>query len=142
VENPDAVARLDAPAPSGAFLWRARWLAADGALVDDETVLQTGDADLAELRRLPRTALAAEPTAGGWRIRNTGPLAAVAWGPRDARPADDTRLLAALADPRPLLPGEEREIPLVSGEARDGELVVDAWNADPVPLPATSTPDG
>jgi hypothetical protein len=75
-------------------------------------------------------------TAGGWRIRNTGPAAAVAWGPRDVRTPDDARLVAALADPRPLLPGEAREIPLVSGVAHAGELVVDAWNADPVPLPA------
>jgi len=142
VGTPDAAARLEAPTPSGAFLWRARWLAADGSLVDDETVLQTGDADLAVLRALPRTTLAVEATEDGWRIRNTGPVAAVAWGPRDTRPADDTRLLAALADPRPLLPGETRDIPLVSGEPRDGELVVDARNADPVPLPATSTPGG
>ncbi len=140
VGNPDAAARLEAPTPSGAFLWRARWIAADGTTVDDETVLQTGDADLAGLRRLPRATLAAATTAGGWRIRNTGPAAAVAWGPRDVRPADDARLLAALPDPRPLLPGEEREIPLVSGAARDGELVVDAWNADPVPLPASAPP--
>jgi beta-mannosidase len=136
VENPDAMGHLSASTPAGPFLWRARWLAADGTLVDDETVLQTGDAELAGLRLLPRTTLAAEVTAGGWRIRNTGPAAAVAWGPRDVRTPDDARLVAALADPRPLLPGEEREIPLVSGVAHAGELVVDAWNADPVPLPA------
>jgi hypothetical protein len=146
VENPDAVGRLSTPTPDGPFLWRARWLAADGATVDDETVLQTGDADLAGLRHLPRAALAAEATESGWRIRNTGPVAAVAWGPRDVRTPDDTRLIAALADPRPLLPNEERHLPLVSGHPRDGDLVLDAWNADPVPLPAVrpaaSTPGG
>jgi beta-mannosidase len=147
VENPGARAELTAPTPDGPFLWRARWLAADGATVDDETVLQAGDADLAGLRHLPRTALAAVATESGWRVRNTGPVAAVAWGPRDVRTPDDTRRIAALADPRPLLPREERHLPLVSGHPQDGDLVLDAWNADPVPLPPTvqpaaSTPGG
>lgn len=135
IEHPVAVARLDAPTPAGAFLWRARWYAADDAIVDEELVLQTGEADLAGLRALPRTALAAVSTQSGWRIRNTGPVAAVGWGARDVRPAADTRFVGALSDPRPLLPGETREVPLVSGIARSGEFLVDAWNADPVPLP-------
>lgn len=135
VRHPAAVGRLTLPTPAGPFLWRARWTDAGGGEIDDEVLLQTGDADLAALRSLPRTTLAAEAADGGWRIRNTGAVAAVAWGPRDVRPGDDPRLLAALADPRPLLPGASCPVPLVSGEARVGDLVVDAWNADPVPLP-------
>lgn len=135
VRHPVAVASLTLPTPPGPFLWRARWTDADGAEVDDELLLQTGDADLAALRTLPRTTLAVEPADGGWRIRNAGAVAAVGWGLRDVRPGDDPRLLAALGDPRPLLPGAARNLPLVSGEARDGDLVVDAWNADPVSLP-------
>lgn len=136
VGDPGAVASLTLATSAGPFLWRATWTAADGATVDDEVLLQTGDADLAALLALPRTTLAVVPESRGWRVRNTGEVAAVGVGPRDVRPGDDPRLLAALGDPRPLLPGAERHLPLVSGVARDGDLVVESWNADPVPLPA------
>ena len=135
VRHPAAVAGLTLPTPDGPFLWRARWRDVDGAEIDDELLLQTGGADLAALRTLPRTTLRADATPGGWRVGNTGDVAAIAWGPRDVRPGDDLRLLAALSDPRPLLPAAERFVPLVSGSAHHGDLVVDAWNADPVPLP-------
>jgi beta-mannosidase len=135
VGDPHAVAVLRAPAPPGPFLWRATWRHGD-VVVDDELLLQTGDADLAGLRSLPRTTL----TVGDWIVHNTGPVAAVGWGPRDVRPGADRRLLAALGDPRPILPGESRAVRLVSGVARPGDLVVDAWNADPVALAALAAP--
>jgi beta-mannosidase len=135
IGHPVAVGSLTSPTPTGPFLWRVTWTSLDGRLVDDELLLQTGDADLAGLRRLPRTTLAVEPDGDGWRVVNTGTVAAIAWGPRDVRPPADARLLAALGDPRPLLPGAERHLPLVSGDARTGDLVVDAWNADPAHLP-------
>jgi beta-mannosidase len=133
---PVAVARLQAPAPRGPFIWLARWTSADGEPVDEELVLQTGDADLVALRSLPSTRLVAEAVPGGWRVRNVGPVAAVGWGPRDVRPGDDPRLIAALGDPRPLLPSADGFIALVSGRPRDGELTVDAWNAPAVALSA------
>lgn len=135
VGSPAPVASLSTPRPAGPFLWSATWIAPDGETVDDEILVQTGDADLTALRRLPRTTLDVRLDGAGWHVRNTGPVAAVGLGPRDVRPGDDPRLLAALGDPRPLLPGDDRVVRLVSGAPREGDLVVDAWNADPVPLP-------
>ncbi|HEV7743337.1 MAG TPA: glycoside hydrolase family 2 TIM barrel-domain containing protein [Pseudolysinimonas sp.] len=135
VGHPEPVARLTLPTPAGPFVWRACWLDADGATIDDELLLQTGDADLGGLRTPARTSLQVTPEAGGWRVRNDGTSAAIGWGPRDVRPGEDPRLLAALGDPRPLLPGAESFIRLVSGEPLGRDLVVDAWNAEPVPLP-------
>jgi beta-mannosidase len=136
VTDPAPAAVLAAPVPLGPFLWRAVWRHGD-EVVDDELLLQTGDPDLAALRALPRTTL---EVGDDWVVRNTGSTAAIAWGPRDVRPGKDPRLLAALGDPRPILPGQSRAVRLVSGAARAGDLVVDAWNADPVPLPARTLP--
>lgn len=135
IGDPAAAARITLPTPAGPFLWRARWTDAAGTEVDDELVLQTGDADLAALRTLPRTVLEVSAEASGWLVRNTGSTAAVGWGARDVRPGDDTRLLAVLGDPRPLLPGATARLSVVSGTPRPGDLIVDAWNADPRPLP-------
>jgi beta-mannosidase len=137
VTDPAPVAVLAAPVPPGPFLWRAVWRHGD-EVVDDELLLQTGDRDLAALRALPRTTLEVGDDSV---VRNTGSSAAIAWGPRDVRAGEDRRLLAALGDPRPILPGESRGVRLVSGDARAGDVVVDAWNADPVPLPPSVRKD-
>jgi beta-mannosidase len=135
IEHPVAVAGLTAPTPDGVFIWRARWRDGDGRVIDDELLVQTGGFDLAALLSLPGTTLDVAADRDGWRIHNSGEVAAIAWGAHDVRPGDDRRLVAALGDPRPILPGAERHLALVSGEVRGGDLVVDAWNADSVPLP-------
>lgn len=137
VTNPTPMLDLSIPTPPGVFIWHARWTDRDGTLIDDDRVLHTGATDLRELFDLPATTLATTATPEGWTVRNTGRVSAVGLAVHDRRPATDARPLAALGDPRPLLPGEETVIRLASGAALDGDLVVDAFNVTEIALGAT-----
>lgn len=138
VAEPRPSLELTARRPEGIFLWRALWTDPAGRLVDDERVVHTGGADMRDLLTLPATTLAVSTTPEAWQVRNTGSVAVVGLAVHDHRPEHRHEPLAALADPRPILPGETADVVLVSGTAHADDLVVDAFNLPSTGLPALS----
>jgi beta-mannosidase len=129
-EDPRSVGRLELAAPEGLFLWEAEW---DG--IDVERMVATGDADLGALLDLPPAIIEVVRSGDVLTVSHREGPAAIGLRLSDARPGDAAgALLQSTGDPRPLLPGERRSF-LVGG-AGAGELLLEAWNVEPLPVPA------
>lgn len=144
VAEPRAVGTLACPAaalpPAAAVLWDVAWTGPGGALVDREVLVASTGADLSPLLDLPPARLrveaapeaAPEPAARVLVVHEAGP-AALGLQVLDAREVGAPGWLVADGDPRPLLPGERRELRVRwTGAGGPGPLTVEAWNAAPV----------
>jgi beta-mannosidase len=136
VGAPRAVVALTAPPPAAAavVIWEAEWRSPDGTLVDlERTVVSTG-ADLAPLLDLAPAQVDARTEVDGdhWTIRlhHTGGPAAIGLALHDARPIEARGWPVAEGDPRPLLPGESRELHVTwrDDDPAARALVRDGWN--------------
>ena len=128
--EPTAVASLTLQ-PEGLFLWDGEWHAG-GELVDREVVLATGDADLAGLLDLPYAEVRVEADADGVTVQHVAGPAVIGLVLADARDAGASGFVALSGDPRPLLPGECRRLPVVARNGEPWRVRVEAWNLDAV----------
>jgi beta-mannosidase len=150
VAEPACALRLEVGgAPTAAVVaWCAEWWDATGSLLDREVQLATTAGDLQPLLDLPPARVAVEvgAEAGGHvlLVRHVGGPIAAGLRLLDGRPVAAAGWAVLGNDPRPLLPGEERRLPLAWRGAADGEprpVVLDAWNVPAIrieePVPGT-----
>jgi len=106
VADPAPVGSLAVPVAAlpEVFLWEAEWSDAAGT-IDRERMLATTTADFAALFDVPAPSLAvAREPDGAVRVRNDGPVAALAVRLVDPRPVDSRPVDPRPADPRPADP--------------------------------------
>jgi beta-mannosidase len=136
VDAPRAIVALTAPPvpPDAVAVWEAEWRSADGAVLDlERTVISTG-ADLTPLLEVPRAELDVRTEVDGdrWtiRIRHLAGPAAIGLGIHDARPTSAAGWPVTDGDPRPLLPGETRELCITwrGDDPAERALLLDGWN--------------
>lgn len=119
-----------------AVVWEATWSAPTGQVIDREVQVATTGADLSPLLDLPPARLdillyreGRSPTAVRAVIQHvTGP-AVIGMRLLDGRPVDSAGWLVADGDPRPLLPGESRELHAFWRAGPEGPLTLATWNA-------------
>src|SRR5690606_37523013 len=120
---------------SAVVLWEAQWRDAAGRLIDREVSIASTGADFSPLLDLPPASVEAAVAVDGdhWaaHLRQVAGPVAIAPDVRAARPVDAAGWPGAAVDPRPMLPGESRRIPMHWRDDDPGarRLVVDAWNA-------------
>lgn len=132
VSDPVAAGSLEVPVADlpDLFFWEAEWTDGAGAVIDRERMLAAAVADLGPLFDVPAASLTAERTASGVLVRNAGDVAAVTVRIVDPRPAGAPGWLVAEGDPRPLLPGESRELAVEWVDAEPGPVRVECWNGE------------
>ncbi|WP_308493068.1 glycosyl hydrolase 2 galactose-binding domain-containing protein [Microbacterium terrisoli] len=147
IAEPVAVATLETPLPEadGIVVWEAQWRAADGTPIDTERVVAVLGDDLGALLDAAPTQLDVRVHEDGdlWRIIAIHVGGPTLIGPviHDARPWGAAGSVIVRDDPRPMMPGETRELTArwsrVEPVAR--ALVLDAWNFTPLTMHATGT---
>jgi beta-mannosidase len=136
---------LDIPRPEAdpIVLWEAQWTAPDGSVIDVERMAATLTGDFAPLLELEAAEVAVHAREDGdtWRVRvaHTGGPAVIAPVLHDARPWRAPGRFIARDDPRPLLPGESRELEVrwVGVPTEGRALSLDAFNLSPLPVTTT-----
>ena len=116
----------------GVLVWELEWADAAGAIIDRELQTAVTGADLASLLDLPAPALEVRSRLVDGRlvvdVRNEGDVLALAVRLTDARPIDAEGWLTVDGDPRPLLPGEHRELH-AQWSGAPGPVHLEVWNA-------------
>nr|WP_284253755.1 hypothetical protein [Pseudolysinimonas kribbensis] len=142
VTAPRRVTALTADALPGdaVVIWEAEWRSREGRVLDIERTIVSTGADLTPLLDLPDAEVEVHAEIDGdvWTvgIRHVGGPAAIALALHDARPIEAPGWPVADGDPRPLLPGETRELHV---RWRDDDpagraLVLDGWNVPAQPI--------
>lgn len=153
VGDPMRAGALETSTPDAPIVaWELDWRTGDGTLLDHEVVLAATGENWSALLDLPRaelevevTEITADDVAGetdarrgtggpgrGRRIRirhRSGPLV-VGLRLVDARPAAAEGWAVIDGDPRPLLPGEEREFAVHWRGTEPGPLRLESWNTE------------
>jgi hypothetical protein len=146
IADPTAVADLTWPrsAVQGIVIWEAHWLGPYGEPIDLERAVASLGDDLGPLLDLDAVSLDVCVVEEGdvWNVElvhTAGPalLGAVL---HDARPWGAEGSVIVRDDPRPLLPGESRELTVRWTRVPRSEraLSLDAWNLKRVDLPAST----
>ncbi len=136
IGDPAPAAALTLPHPGGAaiMIWEAEWVSETGETLDLERSATVLGTDLGGLLDLDPARVEADATADAdtWRIRlvNTGFTAVIGTVVHDDRAFESPGRLLVRDDPRPLLPGEHREISVRWYDVAPPErrLALDAWN--------------
>jgi beta-mannosidase len=118
---------------SDLFVWEVVWTGADGRTIDRDLMVGTLAEDLGSLRRLDAEVDVRVRAAGdAWTVSISHLSGPVAVGVRlvDARAADEPGWVICANDPRPLLPGEQREIEVMwtGGDPGARCLALDGWH--------------
>lgn len=149
-------AAVDDPSPVGALrvradrlpadvmlLWQAVWTEPGGAVIDEELALTSTGPTWEPLLDLPaatvsvelRAAAGPDPDQAVVRVRHRAGPAVVGLTLGDDRPYEAPGWAVVSGDPRPLLPGGERDLSVRWLGARTGRaLRIDSWNAGTVRL--------
>ena len=144
IGHPRPLARLALPHPGGedVVMWEAEWRGPDGEVIDVERSVAALGADLSALLDLAPASVdvAVAESSDEWRVRvaHRGGPSVIGAVVHDARPWGATGRLLVRDDPRPLLPGEERDVVVRWFDVPPGQraLTIDAWNLAAVPLAA------